>query len=211
VRSFSVSPFRFVSEDPVIPPPPKDLKADEYPAAPEYSPDLLNKEERSMYDMMAPDQRAAFDAANRRLVADFNDIEKRAAMFADIDKKVNQIDKEEDLRFEDIRPRSRGFWAEDDPDELAQVEDGDEEINDDEITSMAHAEMELHREVREYARIAAWDMPMLSSEFASRPFYVLQHLTEDFSCRAGQTLHPSPRNTYPALPLYYIHGRAAPG
>ncbi|KAJ5303423.1 hypothetical protein N7476_010222 [Penicillium atrosanguineum] len=161
-RSFSNSPFRFVSDDRVVPPPPKDLKAEDYPAAPEYSPDLLSKEDRSMYDMMAPEQRAQFDADNRRLVAEFNDVEKRAAMFAELDKKVNQIDKEEDLRFEDIRGKQRGFWAEDDPDEFAQVEDGDEEINDDEITAMAHAELELHREVREYARIAAWDMPMLS-------------------------------------------------
>ncbi|KAJ6126792.1 hypothetical protein N7523_002404 [Penicillium sp. IBT 18751x] len=167
-RSFSTSPFRFVSEDRVVPPPPKDLKAEDYPAAPEYSPDLLSKEDRSMYDMMAPEERAQFDAENRRLVAEFNDIEKRAAMFAELDKKVNQIDKEEDLRFEDIRGKQRGFWAEDDPDEFAQVEDGDEEINDDEITAMAHAELELHREVREYARIAAWDMPMLSK--LAKPF-----------------------------------------
>lgn len=144
-----------------------------------------------MYDMMAPDQRAEFDAENRRMVAEFNDVGKRAAMFAELDKKVNQIDKEEDLRFEDIRTKQRGFWAEDDPDELAQVEDGDEEINDDEITSMAHSEMELHREVREYARIAAWDMPMLSSKFEIHPFHVFQCLTEDFSCRAGQTLYAS--------------------
>lgn len=133
-----------------------------------------------MYDMMAPEQRAQFDAENRRLVAEFNDVEKRAAMFAELDKKVNQIDKEEDLRFEDIRGKQRGFWAEDDPDEFAQVEDGDEEINDDEITAMAHAELELHREVREYARIAAWDMPMLSSKFKNRPLHASQCLTTVF-------------------------------
>ncbi|KAJ5569965.1 uncharacterized protein N7459_009395 [Penicillium hispanicum] len=167
-RPFSSSPFRFVSEDPVIPPPPKELRAEDFPEMPEYSPDLLSKEDRSMYDMLAPEERAAFDAENRRRVADFNDLEKRAAMFAEIEKSVNQIDKEEDLRFEDLRPKSRGFWAEDEDDEMAQVEDGDEEINDDEITSMAHAEMELHREMREYARIAAWDMPMLSK--LAQPF-----------------------------------------
>ncbi|KAF7714996.1 Uncharacterized protein PECH_005361 [Penicillium ucsense] len=161
-RPFSVSPFRFVSEDPVIPPPPKDLKAEDYPPAPEYTPDQLTKEERSMYDMLSPEDRAAFDAENQRLVADFNNLEKRAAAFAEIQKRVDQIDKQEDIRFEDVRTKIRGFWAEDDADEMAQVEDGDEDIQDDEITSMAHAEMELHREMREYARITAWDMPMLS-------------------------------------------------
>ncbi|KAJ5454532.1 uncharacterized protein N7458_005488 [Penicillium daleae] len=167
-RSFSVSPFRFVAEDPVIPPPPKELKAEDYPPAPEYSPDLLTKEERSMYDMLSPEERAAFDAENQRIVADFNDLEKRAAAFAEIQKSVDQIDKQVDIRFEDNRPKIRGFWAEDDGDDMAQVEDGDEDIQDDEITSMAHAEMELHREMREYARIAAWDMPMLSK--LAKPF-----------------------------------------
>ncbi|KAJ5809992.1 uncharacterized protein N7503_002210 [Penicillium pulvis] len=161
-RQFSVSPYRFVSEDPVPPPPPKDLQPADLPPMPEYSPDLLSKEARSMYDMMSPEERAAFDAENRRIVADFNDVSKRTAVFAELEKMSNQIDREEDMRFEDIRTKSRGFWAEDEDDELALVEDGDEEINDDEITSMAHASMEVHREMREYARIAAWDMPMLS-------------------------------------------------
>jgi small subunit ribosomal protein S35 len=117
-----------------------------------------------MYDLMSPEERADFDAENTRMVAEFNDPAKRSAAFALIEKELQQIDKAEDMRFEDIRPRQPGFWAEDDPDEMAQVEDGDEEVNDDEITSMAHTEMELHREMREYARITAWDMPMLSSK-----------------------------------------------
>lgn len=162
-RSFSISPFRFVQEDPVIPPPPKELRAEDYPPMPEYSPELLSKEERSMYDMMSPEQRAEFDAENRRAVADFNDLDKRTAAFAELEKSVNQIEKEQDIRFEDVRDKSRGFWAYDESDELALLEDGDEEVNDDEITSTAHAQMELQRELREYARITAWDMPMLSS------------------------------------------------
>lgn len=125
-----------------------------------------------MYDMLSPEERAAFDAENQRLVADFNNLEKRAAAFAEIQKSVDQIDKQEDIRFEDVRGKVRGFWAEDDGDEMAQVEDGDEDIQDDEITSMAHAEMELHREMREYARIAAWDMPMLSSKISLNCFLV---------------------------------------
>lgn len=130
---------------------------------PEYSPDSLSEEERSIYDTLSPEEREEFDAENRRLVEDYNDLDLRAEKFAELDKMVNQIEKQEDIRFDDIREKQRGFWGEDEDDEFAQVEDGDEEINDDEITSMAHAEMEVHREMREYARIAAWDMPMLSS------------------------------------------------
>ncbi|CAG8906242.1 unnamed protein product [Penicillium egyptiacum] len=168
-RYFSASPLSRVQDDPVIPPPPKELRPEDFPPMPEYSVDLLTKEQRSMYDMMSPEERAAFDEENTRMVAEFNDPRKRAAAFEELEQSILKIDKEEDLRFEEIRPRRPGFWAEDEPDELVNIlEDGDEEINDDEITSMAHAEMELHREMREYARITAWDMPMLSK--LAKPF-----------------------------------------
>ncbi|KAJ5868654.1 hypothetical protein N7534_003207 [Penicillium rubens] len=168
-RYFSASPLNRVQDDPVIPPPPKELRPEDFPQMPEYSVDLLTKEQRSMYDMMSPEERAAFDEENTRMVAEFNDPRKRAAAFEELEQSILKIDKEEDLRFEEIRPRRPGFWAEDEPDELVNIlEDGDEEINDDEITSMAHAEMELHREMREYARITAWDMPMLSK--LAKPF-----------------------------------------
>jgi small subunit ribosomal protein S35 len=115
-----------------------------------------------MYDLMSSEERDAFDAENRSIVAEFNDPEKRAAMFADIDKQVNQIDRQLPLPFTDPRGKVSGFWAEEEDDEFGIVEDQDDEFHDDDLTSMAHAELELHREVREYARIAAWDMPLLS-------------------------------------------------
>lgn len=130
---------------------------------PEYSPDLLNKQDRSMYDMMAPEERKQFDEANQQMVDEFNDPKKRAAKLAEIENFVGQVEREVPMRFNDEPERRRGFWADGETDEFALVEDGDESFNDDEITSMAHAEMELHREVREYARIAAWDMPLLTS------------------------------------------------
>jgi small subunit ribosomal protein S35 len=40
----------------------------------------------------------------------------------------------------------------------------DEEDNEEDITSLAHGELEHHREMRHYARLAAWEMPMLSSK-----------------------------------------------
>lgn len=41
----------------------------------------------------------------------------------------------------------------------------DDEFDGDDITSIAHGELEQHREIRDYARIAAWEMPMLSSTY----------------------------------------------
>jgi len=42
----------------------------------------------------------------------------------------------------------------------------DPEFQEDDITSLAHGELEQHREYREYARLAAWEMPLLSSMFS---------------------------------------------
>lgn len=44
----------------------------------------------------------------------------------------------------------------------------DEEFESDDITSLGHGELEQHREMREYARIAAWEMPLLSK--LAKPF-----------------------------------------
>ncbi|GAD95611.1 conserved hypothetical protein [Paecilomyces variotii No. 5] len=161
-RFFSASPYNYLPEDPPVPPPPRDPRPEDMEPLPEYSPETLSKEERSLYEMMGPEDRQLFDAENRKFVEEYNDPAKRAAMFAEIDRGVSQIEREQPMKFEDIREKQRGFWAEEEDDEFGIVEDGDEEFNDDEITSMAHAELELHREIREYARIAAWDMPLLS-------------------------------------------------
>ncbi|KAF2223995.1 mitochondrial ribosomal subunit protein-domain-containing protein [Elsinoe ampelina] len=39
----------------------------------------------------------------------------------------------------------------------------DEEFKDDDISSLAHGELDQHREMREYMRLASWEMPMLST------------------------------------------------
>lgn len=40
----------------------------------------------------------------------------------------------------------------------------DPEFEEDDITSLAHGQLEQHREYRHYARLAAWEMPLLTSE-----------------------------------------------
>lgn len=116
-----------------------------------------------MYDLMSPEERQQFDAEQSKLVAQYNDPARRKAMFAEIEQVVNDVNKREPFRFMDPPGKVRGFWTRNEDDEFGIVEDQDD-FYDDEITSAAHAEVELHREVREYARIAAWDMPLLSSK-----------------------------------------------
>jgi small subunit ribosomal protein S35 len=42
----------------------------------------------------------------------------------------------------------------------------DPDFEEDDIPSIAHGQLEQHREYREYARLAAWEMPLLSSMFS---------------------------------------------
>ncbi|OJJ49246.1 hypothetical protein ASPZODRAFT_129662 [Penicilliopsis zonata CBS 506.65] len=160
-RWFSASPSNLMPEDPPVPASRPTNLPDKLPNLPEYSPENFGKEDRSMYSMMSPEDRAVFDAHNRKMVEDFNDPVKRKQMLAQLDKLV---ERQPVIKFDEAGlPRNNGFWAEEEEDEFAQVEDADDEFHDDDITSMAHAELEVHREIREYARIAAWDMPALSS------------------------------------------------
>jgi len=58
-----------------------------------------------------------------------------------------------------------GYWQEDEDDEFGVVPDDDDEFSEDLITSVAESELEVHREIREYTRIAAWELPGLLRMF----------------------------------------------
>jgi small subunit ribosomal protein S35 len=57
----------------------------------------------------------------------------------------------------------RSFWFDDDDPE-SFTEGVSDEFKEDDITSMAHGKLDEIREYRHYARIAAWEMPLLSSK-----------------------------------------------
>ncbi|KAF2657875.1 hypothetical protein K491DRAFT_625670 [Lophiostoma macrostomum CBS 122681] len=73
-----------------------------------------------------------------------------------------------DMKHEDFLPQQQekfkvGFWAE------GQEELGpDEDFYGDDITSHGHGELEQHRELREYARLIAWELPLLNQ--LAKPF-----------------------------------------
>lgn len=65
--------------------------------------------------------------------------------------------------------QNRTFWHDDEEDtDLHTDERNEDEFDEDDIMSMAHGKLEEFREHREYARIAAWEMPLLSK--LARPF-----------------------------------------
>ena len=63
---------------------------------------------------------------------------------------------------EEVENFVSGFLSDDEEDPAGIGPD--EVYKGDDMTPLGHGELDQHREVREYARIAAWDMPLLSSE-----------------------------------------------
>ena len=61
--------------------------------------------------------------------------------------------------------KRKSFWNKDEEDnDLITDEQNEEFSEEDDIMGMAHDKFEEYREYREYARLAAWEMPLLSSE-----------------------------------------------
>ncbi len=123
--------------------------------------DTLDPHSRAHYESLSPADRKEFEAAAHRLDAHMNSPAVEARLSAAVSEAVYHISQEvpDD---ESLPPKIRpGFAAMGEVDEQGSGED--EEFDDDDITSLGHGELEQHREMREYARIAAWEMPLLSS------------------------------------------------
>lgn len=62
-------------------------------------------------------------------------------------------------------PKKSSFWNDEEADsDLITNEIGEDDFEEDDIMALGHAKLEEHREFREYARIAVWEMPLLSSK-----------------------------------------------
>ena len=84
-----------------------------------------------------------------------------AEMFRELDREIEED--EEPPPEKRFRPGIMAMGEEDEQDE-----GDDETFEGDDISSHAHGELEQHREMRNYARIAAWEMPLLSK--LAKPF-----------------------------------------
>jgi small subunit ribosomal protein S35 len=69
------------------------------------------------------------------------------------------LEKDEDFMIEedDRRKVAAGFWAEGE-----ESMGPDEDYYGDDLTSHGHGELKQHRMLREYNRLVAWEMPLLS-------------------------------------------------
>ncbi|OAL39620.1 hypothetical protein AYO20_01017 [Fonsecaea nubica] len=146
----------------------------------------LDADELADFQMLSPKDQESYLALQNHYAAEFEEagINFNADPNAQdplMERLVDSVDREigkevEPLDFPDVPLKNSevGYWAlDEEDDEFTQVEDGDEEWDESAISSVAHNELDLHREVRQYTRVIAWDMPLLQrkspSEFA-KPF-----------------------------------------
>lgn len=123
--------------------------------------DELRGEDRRHYDLLSPEEKTEYQDAEKAIWDHMNSPAVEARMQSVINQAASEINREMP-RDREIPPKIKpGLFAMGEKDPQDTGEDGDFEGND--ITSTAHGELEQHREIREYARIAAWEMPMLSS------------------------------------------------
>ena len=127
----------------------------------------LGPEEHEQYKSMTPREQENYLAISSHFKALLESPETEDELQRMTRSTARDIDRQEPIDFPDevkLRSSEVGYWADDEPDELGEVEDGDDDFKEEYITSVAENELELQREIREYARITSWDMPLLSSK-----------------------------------------------
>ncbi|KAI9787970.1 MAG: 37S ribosomal protein S24, mitochondrial [Candelina submexicana] len=129
----------------------------------------LDPEDRADYEALSPAERAAFEADAKRLEEHMTSRGVEADIASEVANAAHQIALENDPRDSEhqvVRPKRGAYLPMGEVDEYGTGDDP--EFAEDDMSSTAHGELEQHREIREYARLAAWEMPLLSK--LAKPF-----------------------------------------
>ncbi|KAI9824641.1 MAG: hypothetical protein M1819_000842 [Sarea resinae] len=128
---------------------------------------MLSPSDRAFYDSLSETDRTEFLTALEQLNAHMTKPSVEASLNSVVAAAAHTVDIENPkppFMRERINPNSYAAMGEADLDGTG----GDDVFEEDDISSLAHAELEQHREIRDYARIAAWEMPLLSK--LAKPF-----------------------------------------
>ena len=154
ICKFHTSPFRRAEDDLENP-----SKATRQPF--KFSLSELNSEERAAYKSLSREEQAQWREEAKQMHDYMTSPEVESQLAADVSQIASETAEESphvEINIPRIKPglMSMGEVEEQDSGE-------DEEFEGDDISSLGHGELEQHREMREFARIAAWEMPLLSS------------------------------------------------
>lgn len=104
--------------------------------------DIFSDEERDLFG----------DLASELASLDDNGIRKEQEAARELSRPLRAI----------VKIRRDAFWDEDEDDKDLISNDDSDEFDENDMTDIAHAKLEEHREQRAYARLAIWEMPLLS-------------------------------------------------
>lgn len=121
----------------------------------------LSPEARNHYSYLSPEEKAEYEKSSQSLDKLMTSPEVESKLKGVVGEAIHEVVTQ--VRTPKIQPPrlKLGLFSMGEEDPVVTGED--EEFEGDDITSLAHGDLEQHRELREYARIAAWEMPLLSS------------------------------------------------
>ncbi|KZF19588.1 hypothetical protein L228DRAFT_263462 [Xylona heveae TC161] len=128
--------------------------------------DSLDPTIRNVYDSLSPQEQKEFEASSSGLKQHMRKPAVRDRLERAVGEASHYVDVNEPREYIVFAREQQGLLAMGEP----EPEDfgADDEFAHDDISSHAHGDLEQHREMREYARIAAWEMPLLSK--LAKPF-----------------------------------------
>lgn len=121
----------------------------------------LDPDERSAYNSLSPEEREQWREEARQMHDHMTSPEVESELQGEVSQAVFETSEEVPHTDTVVKKIRSGFFAMGEAEEQDSGED--EKFEGDDITSLGHGELEQHREMRHYARIAAWEMPLLSS------------------------------------------------
>ena len=129
--------------------------------------EALSPEDRIKYESLSAEERKRFEQAAERLRRHMKSPSVEGRLSAALANAVHNVQMERPVVHQE-RFRNAGFMALGESDQ--EGTGADDEFKEDDISSPAHAQLEQHREMRQYARLAAWEMPLLSSKLFAHLF-----------------------------------------
>lgn len=160
----------------------------------------LSSQARDQYNTLSSEEKDEFRETSKKIHQHMTSRAVESKLQQSVSYELQDAAREDprvELKFPKIKP---GFFAagEDDPQDVG----ADEEFAGDDMTSIAHGQLEQHREIREYMRIAAWEMPMLSSSSStSTSTKNREELIESQNSPSHSRLHRSTILSASAIPL----------
>jgi small subunit ribosomal protein S35 len=94
------------------------------------------------------------------------------------------------------RKNDQGFFQMGEKEDIGPDED---DFQGDDISSLGHAELEQTREIREYARLAGWEMPLLASTFEHSSSCLLSKVLTATPSQISQNPSHHPQQPHPSV------------